>query len=238
MTSSPSTSPLPRGTCVDRIVRHCPQSRRLLCLPSRRHGMAKASATCAAARPGSRTPHHCRPPSRRPWNGPRRTTAARATILAARPRRQRGDRHHLRAARVIGRLVARLARRPLESPRCPPTNRELSDNAKPASDVASARLRARCPPPWAGRPCPEADGPGTEAGAGSTPTRASEERVGADHAGVGRARVPPRRAADEGGSRDRPSERLHAWWAHRRRAGFAVFGETERSAGQLSDGAR
>ena len=187
---------------------------------------------------GKEPDNHRRSPSRRPWNGPRRTTAARATIFAARPPRQRGDRDSLRAARVIGRRAARTEPRSPEVAGRWPTNRGLSDNAKPASDVASARLRARCPPPWAGRPCPEVEEPDAEAGAGSTPTRASEERVGADPAGVGRARVPPRRAADEGGSRDRPSERLDAWWAPRRRAGFAVFGETERSAGQLSDGPR
>ena len=55
------------------------------------------------------------------------------------------------------------------------TSSELSDNAKPASDVASARLRARCPPLWAGRPCPEVRGPDAEAGAGSTLTRLCEE---------------------------------------------------------------
>ena len=111
----------------------------------------------------------------------------------------------------------------------------MAENAKPASDVASARLRARCPPLWAGRPCPEVEEPGAEAGAGSTPTRASEERVGADHAGVGRARVPPRRAADEGGSRDRPSDCHDATRGHARRAGSGVLAGTERSAGQLSD---
>ena len=68
-----------------------------------------------------------------------------------------------------------------------PRRGSMAENAKPASDVASARLRARCPPPWAGRPCPAAGVPHhDEAARGFRPTRASEERWEPRDAGAGR----------------------------------------------------
>ena len=122
--------------------------------PRRVHRGAKRGSSARLLRRHGRR----RSPSRAPWNGrgecttvghrgrsrERPTTAAHGAdghemargepplparrSSAARPPRRRGDRHSLRAARVIGRLAARPEPRSLESPRCPPTNHELSDN--------------------------------------------------------------------------------------------------------------
>ena len=83
----------------------------------------------------------------------------------------------------------------------------MSLNAKPASDVASARLRALCPPPWAGRPCPAARVPHhDEAARGFHPDEALR--------GAGGSRVTPvqggtgstaRRSSDEWWEPGRPS---------------------------------
>ena len=111
--------------------------------------------------------------SGRPRSGP--TAPRRSAPSASSPMAQRVLRRHYGR---LGRSAACAQTKVLTGSARAHSSKALgrvSQNAKPASDVASARLRARCPPLWAGRPCPEVSGPDTEAWSGSTPTRAAEE---------------------------------------------------------------